>query len=236
MHHASEEFRRISAEFLSGKKETYATVLLGIVFKVYGSEAIEWDPATLESQLNEDFQVEIPDDVYDQLMAIINVMATDTVYFSVPVFDHTVSYLCRAGTHDVDAPSPHELAWACFEISINDPDPYDTGSDKPAFGDDIQKYCGVVLGDAGIRSKPMSLSFAQLPQWMPKDLSEDPTMSNAAQGSEQEGAADVDRFVEHHLGQMLEHLKELGIHPAPLLLARKADLPEADPLSGVLPA
>ncbi len=236
MHHASNEFKRAAQPFLSGERETYATVLLGIVLTTYGAVAMNWDPAVLEAQLKEDFGVESPDVVYNQLMALINVMVGDTCYTSVETFDHTISFLCRTDVNDQDAPSPHELAWCAFEMLINDPDPYHQGPKAQPFGHDIQRYCGVVLADAGFKKPPMTLRFAKLPSWAPKDLSEDPDMSNAASASEDDLSGEVDRFVESQAGVLIQHLTEIGIRPAPLLLGQKADLPQADPLAGILPA
>ncbi len=235
MHHASNEFKRSAHPFLSGERETYATVLLGILLTVYGAECLNWDPTVIESQVKEDFDVDMPDVVYDQLMALINVLTGDTVYTSVEVFDHTVSFLCRTDAHDQDAPSPHELAWCAFEIMINDPDPYNQGDKGQPFSRDIQAYCGVVLADAGMHKKPLTLNFAKMPPWAPKDLSSDPEMSNAAVGSEQDLASEVDQFVESQAGVLIQHLTEVGIRPAPLLLGQKDALPQADLLSGLLP-
>lgn len=235
MHHASAEFKRAAQPFLSGQKETYATVLLGILLQVYGAECLDWDPMVIESQVKQDFDVDMPDVVYDQLLALVNVMTTDTVYTSVQVFDHTISCLCRTSSHDQDAPSPHELAWSCFEMMINDPDPYEQGDQVQPFCHDIQLYCGVVLVDAGIKKKPTTLKFAKMRGWTPADLSEDPEMSNAATVSETDLAAEVDRFVEEQAGVMIQHLSEVGLQPAPLLLEQKRGLPAKDPLEGVLP-
>jgi hypothetical protein len=235
VHHASNEFRRTAVEFLSGRSPTYATVLVGICLKAYGAEALEWDPLTLESQIQQDFGVEMPDEVYEQLFCLINVISTDTVYHSVAVFDATVSHLCRSQHHDTDAPSPYELAWACFEIMINDPDPYDQKADHPPFSHDIARYCGVVLADAGFKTKPMTLGFASMPQWAAKDQLDDPEMENAAIDSETATSADVDREVEKNAAQLIQDLKTLKIAPAPLLQEETDDLPQADPLAGIVP-
>ncbi len=235
MHHASAEIKRSAQPFLSGQKETYGTVLLGILLQVYGAECLDWDPMVIEAQIRQDFDVDMPDVVYNQLLALINVMTTDTVYTSVEVFDHTISYLCRTESHDQDAPSPHELAWCCFEMMVNDPDPYDQGNKAQPFSHDIQVYCGVVLADAGIHKKPVTLKFAKLAPWTPGDVSGDPDMSNAVTVSEIDLAGEVDRFVEQQAGVMIQHLAEVGIQPAPLLLEQKRDLPASDPLAGILP-
>lgn len=233
----SQQFVKVARLFLGGQVETYATVLLAIVLKTYGPEALTWDPATIEAQLTEDFGVEMPDVVYDQLMALVNVLATDSVYYSVDVFDRTVSALTRCGVDaDHDMPTAEELAWTVFEIMANDPDPYGFGKDAPyPFSHDISLYCGVVLADAGLKRPPKSLEFAVMPHWVPKDLKDSPGDFRDAYQSEEELASYIDQFVEHHFMQLVEHLRELGVEPAQALLEESKDLPEEDPLEKLLP-
>ncbi len=237
MQHASEELRRIARQFFAGERETYATVLVGILLKVYGQEFLSWDPATIESQIKDDFGAVMPEVVYDQLMALINTMTTDTVYMSLPVFDQTINAFCRTGLHgDHDAPSPHEVAWTVFEVQINDPDPYGLGQKSASpWSHDIATYVGVVLADAGLKRKPDCLSFATMPTWIPQGLNDDPQMFGAAFQSEQDLTAEVDRFVEGQVSALLDHLAEVGIEPAPLLQELSDDLPEESPLDRLLP-
>jgi hypothetical protein len=234
MDQATQEFIRTAAGYLDGSEPAYATTLLGILLKAYGAEALNWDPLTIESQLKDDFGVELGDDPYEQLMALINVMATDSVYQSVTTFDATVSHLMALNSHDVDAPNPYELAWAVFEILINDPDPHGAGDSVCPFCKDIQNYCGVILADAGFKKPPTTLSFAQMPKWATPSLGNDPVMAEGANASEMATSEDVDRHVEHHAGQLIAQLKSLGIDPSSIAQASKDDLPQEDPLKSVL--
>ena len=231
---ATQDFVRQAARYLAGDEPAYATTLLGIILKAYGSEALNWDPLTIEAQVKDDFGVELGDDPYEQLMAIINVMTTDTVYQSATVFDATVSHLLALNNHDVDAPDPYELAWAVFEILVNDPDPHGVGDKACPFCQDIQGYCGLILADAGFRRPPATLSFARMPKWVAQPGGDDAVMTEAAGDSDAATAEDVDRVVDHHAGQLIAQLKSLAIDPAPLVQAGKDELDQADPLESVL--
>jgi hypothetical protein len=232
----TQQFRKTANLFLSGEIETYATVLLGIALRTYGAEVIGWDPDTIESQLKQDFMVDIPDVVYDQLMGLINVLATDSVYWDVGCFDRTVGALCRCGVEaQHDMPTPEELGWAVFEICSNDPDPYGKGAKAVSpFSHDVALYCGVVLNDAGLKRPPKSLEFAQMPYWGPQDVKDEPGEFESAYHSQEELGSFIDQFVEKNFLKMAEHLEQLGIEPATAAQEESAELPK-DQLAGFFP-
>lgn len=233
MHHASEAFKRSAQPFLSGERETYATVLLGIMLTVYGAECLNWDPVTVQAEVKQDFEVDMPSVVFDQLMALINALSTDAVYTSVDVFDQTINAFCRNGLNDADMPSVEELAWSVFELTMNDPDPYEKVSEWP-FSRDIATYCGVVLADAGINRPPATLAFADMPSWAPNDLSEDPALFAGAWHKEVTQAQDIDLFVRKHFEQLTEHLSEIGLEPAPVAEEAAEDQLPENPLDQML--
>lgn len=233
MHHKSEQFRTVAAQFLSGAKETYATVLLACLLSSYGAECLDWDPMTIEAQVTEDFGVTMPHIVFDQLMGLIVAMTTDSAYTSVEAFDRTINALTRCGADsDDDMPSVEELAWTVFELTINDPDPYDTTSEWP-FSPNIALYAGVILADAGIKRPPKTLEWAKLPRWAPDDVSEEPGMFHAAWDSQVSQSEDVDRHVQKQFQLLVQHLSELGLEPAPFAQEEADQLP-ANPLDEML--
>ncbi len=227
---------RAAKQFFSGERETYATVLLGILLRKHGVECLGWDPVTIEAEVKQQYGVDMPHTVYDQLMALINALTGDSVYRLVDVFDRTVNALTRCGAeNEADIPSAEEVAWTVFELMANDPDPYDQGEkgDFP-FSHDIRLYCGVVLEDEGIRHPPSTLSFATMPQRKKSSLSDSPQEFQEAYQSQGKEGESVDEFVRKHFSEMLDHLKEVGIEPAPALLEESKGLPEASPLDRML--
>lgn len=196
--------------FLSGERETFATVLLAGLMKAYGLEVLDWDGATIQLQVKEDFGVEIPRRVYDQIMALQNVLTTDAVYKQVPIFDETISALNRNGVGvEQGVPSVDDTAWAVAEIRLNDPDPATRSPDQP-WGRDIQKYVRVVLDDEGFTRAPKILDFAadRLPG---KEGMDDVTMYAATWGVHQSKADEIDQWVESQAEKLISDLMELGI-------------------------
>lgn len=226
------DFVRVAKPFFSGERETFATVLLGCLMTSYGASVLEWDPATVEAQVTDDFGVQMPDNVYDQVMALINVMANDTVYTSVMTFDHTVSALNRAGATTGDTPGPEELAWAVFEISANDPDPYTQGSEATwPFSDDICGYVGVCLQDAGFHKAPETLEFARMPEWSPSAGPE--AEFDAATDNQQALADQVDSHIQELFQRLTAQLAEIGLKPASPMQEEAAHLPQENSLDAL---
>lgn len=219
-------------DFLDGTRETYATVLLGIVLKTYGAEALDWHLSTLEAQITEDFKVKIPSLVYDQLMGIVTVLTTQYVYTSVSTFEHVVNALCRVGVgYAEEPPTPDELGWAVFEMAANDPDSF---KGKSPFSPSVAAYIGVVLKDAGFSRLPKILNFANMQQSIPGGLNTDPGLFNAAFDSSSDLAQGVDEFVESQLEKLIEHLMGVGIDPAPLESQEASENSEEEPLNRLL--
>ena len=221
------DFVKIARPFFSGEKETFATVLLGCLMQCHGADVLNWDPATVEAEVTDCFGTEMPPLVYDQLMALINVMSTDTVYTSVTVFDRTVSALNRAGAEDHDVPTPEEVAWAVFEMTANDPNPYGRGDEWP-FSPAICQYVGVVLQDAGLHKAPETLSFAKMRET--SLTSTDGDEFAAGTQNQDEMTAQVDEHLKTLFTKLTHQLSEIGLSPAGPMQESGADLPAENPL------
>lgn len=217
--------------FLSGAEETFATVLLAVLLKAYGVDVLNWDPITIEAEVRRDFGVEMPEAQYQQVMALINVMTNDSVYRSIEVFDRTVDAFCLVHSGDQDMPTAEEVAWTAFEITMNDPDPYEQGENAEwPFSTGIAIYAGVVLADEGIKRKPKSLDFAIMPEWAPKGLGNDPAAFSDSFTGQANSADQVDAFVKDKFQKLTEHLSRVGTEPAPALQERADDLHEDNQL------
>jgi hypothetical protein len=218
MSFAGHDWRRQAAAFLSGETETFGTVLVGIILKAYGAAALNWDPLTLRVQIGEDFGAEVARVPYSKMMALINVMTTDTVYNSVPVFDTTVNSLAGSPGNQMDGvPGADDVAWAVAEITMADPDaPKDRGR-QTLWSPDIAGYVGMVLDHEGISGEPKVLAWARRRgQKVASDHTQDPDFYNAAMGPSQAKATEIDEVVNSRVQELVQHLGMLGIKPAEL--------------------
>lgn len=218
MSFAGHDWRQQAAQYLSGEVPTFGTVLVGLVLKAYGGDALNWDPLTLRVQIGEDFKVDIARVPYGKMMSLINVMTTDTVYRSVPVFDTTVNSLAGSPGDQMDGvPAVDDVAWAVAEITMADPEPPLIPGQRIPWSPDIQGYVGVVLDHEGISGEPKVLAWAKRRgQKVASDHAQDPDFYNAAMGPSQAKATEVDEVVSQRIQMLVEHLGTLDIQPAEL--------------------
>jgi hypothetical protein len=218
MSHAAESWKAAAARFLRGEKPAFATTLVGILLRVYGAEALTWDPTTRRIQIQQDFGVDIPRLEADALEALINAMTTDTAYRSVAVFHRTVTALNRSGLDELDdVPDPEDVAWAVAELAAADPEaPKIPGSDS-AYSGDIARYVGVVLDHYGVFGEPGVLKWAQrVNPPVASDAGEDPLMFEAAMTASGFKADEIETELATRIAALLHQLRELDIEPAPI--------------------
>ncbi len=203
------QFKRAAEPYLSGKKPTFATILVSILLKAYGVEALEWENNTIELTIKEDFGVEMPRKVFDKLMSLLSVLNTDLAYREVSVFDHVTRGLCGEGSnipHGV--PPVLDIAWAVTEIEIADPAPI--GIDpKRRWSDTIKAYIRVALDDEGMPIAPKALNFIK-DKPAPTTDSDELTVASSWQ-EKQSQADEVDRHVEELVNVMVAQLASIGI-------------------------
>jgi len=206
----SRELKAAAQPYFSGDKESFATTLVAGLLRLYGVEALEWDPLTIQMEIKEDLGVDMPRRVYDKMMALVSALKTDVVYKDVAIFDETVNAMTGKGVGiDRDIPSVDDVAWVVTELRMNDPEPVTRSPEQP-FSRDIQKYARVVLDDEGVDIAPEALDFAAN-RPVKQEGMDDPEFYEAAWGSAQAKADEIDKWVEGMAIQMIHQLMSLGI-------------------------
>ena len=213
--------------FLSGEEETFATVLLSGLLRMYGPELLNWDGITIQMQVKDDLNIDMPRRIYDQLMGLLSVLNTDAVYKEANVFDLAVSALNRQGlVFDNSSPAAKDVAWAVAEISLNDPNPV-TRDPKLPWGKQVQRYVRAILDDEGLTIPPQILSFAD---------SRTPTLAAGDEpqdyaetwGVAQSRADEVDQVVENRFRILLQQLESIGVTVDGSLNDQEALVPDSD--------
>lgn len=204
------EFKDRATAILSGREEAFATTILGVLLKVYGQDLLNWDGQTIQLEVKDDFDLEMPRRVYDRLQALMMAMTSNQVFQDVPVFDEAVSALAGKGLgYEQDAPPVEDVAWAVTEILLNDPAPVGRPPNHP-WAPDIRKYVRAVLDDEGMPIAPKTLDFAGGRQ-VPVEEEGDPQYYAGVYGVQAERAAEIDTWVEERVGMLLNQLASVGI-------------------------
>ncbi len=199
-----------ATEVLSGRKDAFATAVLGLLLKVYGQDLLSWDGQTIQLEVKDDFGLEMPRWVYDRLMALIAAMTSNQVFQDVPLFDETVSALAGKGMgYEQDAPPVEDVAWAVTEILLNDPAPAGRQPNHP-WSRDIRKYVRAVLDDEGMPIAPKCLDFAGN-NTVPGEAQGDGSYYAGVYGVQAERANEIDAWIDERISLLLEQLAYVGV-------------------------
>jgi len=161
--------------------QTFATVLITVFLDRFGTEALMWDPSTIALEVEEEFDVELPQRSFDKLMTAISMLTTDRFYKSLPDFI-TACNVLSGDTYDPNTFDPadgEEIAWGITEGVLICPPEDD---DQEPFSDEIRAYIGAALDAEGIINPPdilrIALRSANVSTSL-DDFSDDPAMFNA---------------------------------------------------------
>jgi hypothetical protein len=176
-------------------KETFSSVLLTMFLDRFGTEALEWDPSTMVMEIEEEFNVDLPQLAFDKLIVAVQLLTTDRFYKSLPDF---ISF-CNVLGGDVyqpdmwDPADAEEVAWGITESMLISPP-----EDSEPFTQEIRAYIGAVLDSEGILNPPDILRIAlRKARVSPniEDFSDDPEMFSAVYALEEGKTSDINNTI-----------------------------------------
>jgi len=194
-------------------KETRATVLLTMFLDRFGTEALEWDPATIALEVEDEFDVDLPQLSLDRLIVAIQILTTDRFFKRLPDF---IAF-CNVLDGDpfqpdtFDPADAEEVAWGITEALLISPPEDD---DPEPFTDEIRAYIGSVLDSEGILNPPDILRIAlRIVNVSPamKDFSDDPMMFNAIYDVEAGKTEDINQAIRFRTELLTEQLAALSL-------------------------
>jgi len=178
-------------------KETFASVLLTMFIDRFGAEALQWDPATIAMEIEDEFKVELSQQAMDKLMAAVQLLTTDRFFKNLPDFINFCNIL-DGDTYNPEMWDPadaEEVAWGITEAMLIAP-PDD--EDEEPFSNEIRAYIGAVLDSEGIINPPDILRIAlRAARVSPSvgDFSDDPAMFNAIYDMEEGKKEDINQAI-----------------------------------------
>lgn len=194
-------------------RETFASVLLTMFIDRFGLEALTWDPTTISMEIEEEFDVDLPQLALDKLMVAIQLLTTNRFYKSLPDF---ISF-CNVLSGDPyrpdmwDPADAEEVAWGVTEALLIEP-PED--NDPEPFTDEIRAYIGAVLDSEGLVNPPDILRIAlRQARVSPAigDFSDDPMMFNAVYDLEEGKRQDIEQSIRLKTKLLVAQLRALNL-------------------------
>lgn len=195
---------------------SFATTLLTLFIDTYGTEAFDWDPKTIESEIESDYGIKLPRSIFDRLMAAISIVATDGFFQSLPDFIN----LCNVLSGDsfdptvFDPADAGECAWAMTEALMLSPP--DDNEEEP-FNQEIVDYISEVLKSEGILTPPDILKvglrkdYKEIVEKVRYDFSDDPEMFQAIFETEKGKTEDINDLVKARLAALVQQLEKLPL-------------------------
>jgi len=179
----------------------------------FGMEALYWEPATIALEIEEEFDVDLPQSVMDKLMVAINILTTDKFYRNLPDFIIFCNVL-SGDTYRPDMFDPAdnvEVAWGITEGLLIAPPEDD---DLEPFSGEIRGYIGAMLDAQGIINPPDILKIAirrANVSTAVNEFSDDPDMFNAIYDMEAGKTDDINNEIRSRAVMLADQLTALSL-------------------------
>lgn len=191
--------------------DSFATTLLTLFLDRFGTAGLAWDPNTIVVEVEEAFNVALPQASLDKLMVGISLMTSDSFYKHLPTFID----FCNILSGDLfdprtwDPADAGECAWGMVEALLIWPPSQD--DDEP-FTEEIRYYLGEVLDDEGIVNPPDILKIALRDGRGGADAySDDPVMYSAIHDFEQSKTSEIITMIRGNLRKLKHQLDSLQL-------------------------
>lgn len=199
---------------LLANPNTFGFTLLTIFLDLHGHEGLEWRPATIQMELEQEFGIDMPAGNYDRLMTAISIYTTNTFFVSTPDFVRACVVL--SGHHPtpnlLQLPDSEDLAWGITEGLLIQPP---GNGEKGPFSAEITGFIGEVLSSEGIINPPDVLRIAVRDQSLLSrvsyDYSEDPEMFSGIVQMENSKTDAINGIIKGRLHSLLMQLATLPL-------------------------
>jgi hypothetical protein len=192
---------------------TYATTLLVVLLDSFGTDALAWDPNTVQMEVEQEYGVDLPPPNFDRLMTAVSLLTTDSFYTSTPDFARACAVFSgRSPTADMMIlPDCDDIAWGMTEGMLIDP----PEGDGPPFSEEILALIGHALDQEGILTPPdvlrMGTRDRDVVDQARYDYSDDPEMFGAIQQEEAGKTDSINHLVKARMRGLIQQLKALPL-------------------------
>lgn len=195
-------------------EDTFTTPLFLIVMDKYGPDALSWAPETIRRELEEDFQLKLPKESLDKIMAAISLATTNYFYKDVTRFIEICNIIAGDDFQpdEFEPADAGEMLLAITEAMLIWPPDEDT--EDTEFSPEIREYIRQVLKDEGIL-KPfdvLKLAFEDSREVaVNADFADDPEMFQAIYEMQQEKQGELRNMLLQNMDGLTKQLQLLPL-------------------------
>jgi len=192
----------------------FATTMVVVLIDAFGTEALNWHPATIRLETEEAFGFKWDATNFDRLMAGIAIVITDSFYRSLPDFIELCSILSGgdATPGEFSPVDALECAWGITEALLLSPPGRD--EDKP-FSEEICAFIGKITEMEGIVTLPDILRIGtrdeDLVSKVRDTYSDDPELFASIFEVEAERTNEINEIIKARLQQLMQQLASLQL-------------------------
>lgn len=175
----------------------------------FGGESLNWAPATVRKELEDDFGVRLPEVCFDRLMAATTVATTDVFQNDLPTFIHLCNVLAGSPvSEEFDPATVIEMCWAITEAQLLELD-----GTPNKFTDEIVYYVYEMCKQEGLVSPPPPLSDVLGGNMISPttDFSDAPDLHQAVWYTQQSRVIDIQTTIQSNMWKLYQQLKLLPI-------------------------
>lgn len=139
--------------------EIYATSAMAILIEEFGTEFLEWEPETIDIEIQKTFGFDPDTQLMDRLNAAIGLLTSNSFFLDPNAFMNTCNAL-NFGVVLSESWVPADLddvLWGVTEAQLLLGDDYKADE----YSHNVRRYVGVLLQEEGIGKIPRVLSFAE---------------------------------------------------------------------------
>jgi len=183
--------------------------LVVILLDEFGTEALTWSAETIRLELEDSFNVKLPPNNVDKLMAGTNLLTSDDFYKRPQCFIQICNILSDDDFDPTvfDPADSSEMAWGITEALLL----YPPDEDEP-FSNEIRHYVGRVLAEEGITSPPdvLKIALQDVSLTDPGFVSaDDPEMYEAYFSLQSRKSAEVTEMLQRQIQELMSQLQSL---------------------------
>jgi len=209
----------IQAQFLR-QEDTFTTCALAIVIDNFGTEALSWEPGTLNQELLT-LGVEPSDLLSDKIQAGTTLLTTNLFHVSLEAFSNMVQVFSfqEADFQDFIPADLDEIAWGVVEARMIE------GEEDQEFSHDIKRFVGRIMSLEGLTKKAKLLDWAVLPEGEEDNrdelLAQDQTFFSAYWQRQADVLQELDQMVSANARKLMEQLAQIPFSDADTSFVKK---------------
>jgi len=204
---------KAAARALLLSEEAFASPLFLIVMDQYGEEALQWAPETIRRELEDDFQLALPKESLDKIMAAISVVTTNFFYKDVTKFIEICNIFAGDDFQpdEFDPADADEILLGITEALFLWPPDDDAESQ---FSEEIREYISQVLNEEGV-VKPFDVLKLALDgdqsAKVDAEYADDPEMYSAIYESQNARTDEMQAIYLENIGALIQQLSLLRL-------------------------